>query len=499
MFDKINIGTAPNSGDGDSLRDAFSKVNDNYDDTYTKEEVDTKITNAVEGIDVDLTDYYNKGEVDTLYNDLYDEIDSVFYDLTLDEVVLNGDGLATTGITFTGVGDLTVDGGEYEIINMPNPDTPAYPKFSLHVDGTVTTNNRIRIRKGNGKDIVFADNEGGVITAWNDVNWTKLKFEDATIRSEVTIPNKSGTIALLEDISGGGIEDAPSDGKTYARKDASWTELEQSEPGVVFTKVGSLTDRGWYKLDKNNTRNFSCGNSDRGSIMLGMWTKNYAPSDVFNFFQTGSYNIIGGTDCIATGDNCLVGGTNSFNMGTTDNNAIIWGQLCRTTRSNSSAFGLGLEQRGLSSGSNNPTTLVGSYNNLYIGGDNTEIAGQRFVVGIGTAEEDRKDGFFVHSSGEVVAPNLTNDVINNSDNDTILVTRDWVLSNSSGGGSQTHSEVVGGTNPVVNHNFGTREVIVSVIENATGEMVFATYTVTENTIVFEGDFTEDELFVTVKN
>lgn len=43
MFEKINIGTAPNSEDGDSVRNAFSKVNENYNDTYTKGEVDALI------------------------------------------------------------------------------------------------------------------------------------------------------------------------------------------------------------------------------------------------------------------------------------------------------------------------------------------------------------------------------------------------------------------------------------------------------------------------
>jgi hypothetical protein len=32
----INIGTTPNDGTGDSIRDAFDKVNDNFDEIYTK-------------------------------------------------------------------------------------------------------------------------------------------------------------------------------------------------------------------------------------------------------------------------------------------------------------------------------------------------------------------------------------------------------------------------------------------------------------------------------
>ena len=30
----INIGTSPNSGDGDLLRDAFIKINENFNDIY---------------------------------------------------------------------------------------------------------------------------------------------------------------------------------------------------------------------------------------------------------------------------------------------------------------------------------------------------------------------------------------------------------------------------------------------------------------------------------
>lgn len=428
MFDKINIGTAPNSGDGDSLRDAFSKVNDNYDDTYTKEEVDTKITNAVEGIDVDLTDYYNKGEVDTLYNDLYDEIDSVFYDLTLDEVVLNGDGLATTGITFTGVGDLTVDGGEYEIINMPNPDTPAYPKFSLHVDGTVTTNNRIRIRKGNGKDIVFADNEGGVITAWNDVNWIKLKFEDATIRSEVTIPNKSGTVALLEDITGG-IEEAPVDGKTYGRLNGGWSEISNGESPIIYSGATTGSNpRGWYRLAYSNPRNLTNGGgtmASRGSVFLGNWTKDNAPSDLFPLNRIGNYSIVGGTDCIAQGNNALIGGQNCHDMSTNMSNYIVWGKDSYTDRNNSAVFGEGLRTDGART---QPITVVGSWNvNHNATPPFPDFASSlRFLVGIGTAEEDRRDGLYVRNNGEVVAPELTEQVIDDSETDKVLVTKEYV-------------------------------------------------------------------------
>ena len=31
----INLGTSPNKGDGDPLRTAFDKVNDNFDELYT--------------------------------------------------------------------------------------------------------------------------------------------------------------------------------------------------------------------------------------------------------------------------------------------------------------------------------------------------------------------------------------------------------------------------------------------------------------------------------
>jgi hypothetical protein len=43
----INIGTAANKGDGDVLRTAFSKINDNFTELYVRTEDDIQIPSQI--------------------------------------------------------------------------------------------------------------------------------------------------------------------------------------------------------------------------------------------------------------------------------------------------------------------------------------------------------------------------------------------------------------------------------------------------------------------
>lgn len=51
----INIGTTANDGTGDTIRDAFDKVNDNFDELYTDDAGDVNSVTAGTGISVDQT------------------------------------------------------------------------------------------------------------------------------------------------------------------------------------------------------------------------------------------------------------------------------------------------------------------------------------------------------------------------------------------------------------------------------------------------------------
>ena len=51
--------------------------------------------------------------------------------------------------------------------------------------------------------------------------------DDSSTNPTVVLPTESGELALKSDITGGGggIPEAPVDGKQYARKDADWSEV----------------------------------------------------------------------------------------------------------------------------------------------------------------------------------------------------------------------------------------------------------------------------------
>lgn len=66
-IEKINVGLNPNDGTGDTLRDAFIKVNENYDQIYSKDETYSKdeVDQMIENVEVDLSNYDTKAEVNT--------------------------------------------------------------------------------------------------------------------------------------------------------------------------------------------------------------------------------------------------------------------------------------------------------------------------------------------------------------------------------------------------------------------------------------------------
>ena len=94
--------------------------------------------------------------------------------------------------------------------------------------------------------------------------------DDSSTNPTVVLPTESGELALKSDITGGGggIPEAPIDGKQYARKDADWSEVEatsggggEAQPPVIASynvpqttvteKVQELTIKNVY-LDTEN-------------------------------------------------------------------------------------------------------------------------------------------------------------------------------------------------------------------------------------------------------
>ena len=137
---------------------------------------------------------------------------------------------------------LNVDGSASDALTY-NPSTQTLTVKNLTVSGTQTTNNVEIIETSNG--IVF---EGSTA----DANETTLIAEDPTGDRTITLPNKSGTVALTADIitatastngigrvsAGGGIDVSVSSGNfTVSAEDSS-----ASNKGVVIVAAGGGID-----------------------------------------------------------------------------------------------------------------------------------------------------------------------------------------------------------------------------------------------------------------
>ena len=92
--------------------------------------------------------------------------------------------------------------------------------------------------------------------------YVKLKApDDSSNNPTVELPTESGELALKSDITGGGggIPEAPVDGKQYARKDADWSEVEatsggsdvEAQPPVAFDMI-----RNSVQTVTNNTATY---------------------------------------------------------------------------------------------------------------------------------------------------------------------------------------------------------------------------------------------------
>lgn len=97
---QINIGSSPNRGDGDPLRTAFGKINDNFDELYTftgaenltelaQDYAAEMLVNGVHvGVSVEYDDTNNTLNI-TVEQDIDGGASSTFFD---DDLTINGGG-----------------------------------------------------------------------------------------------------------------------------------------------------------------------------------------------------------------------------------------------------------------------------------------------------------------------------------------------------------------------------------------------------------------------
>lgn len=434
-YEFINVGLTPNDGNGDTLRDAIIKINDNFNLTYTKEEVN----NLLSDIDVDLSNYYTKSE-------------------TISQIELATENLATETYVDNSVNDLNIPTKTSELINDGNGNNPFLtitdiPNISYNIDQVLQTGNtsnrqmnlgNIRINVdtllytlqilnssgqpahrwaengnylANNSIRIAAPSEGlvelgkpstGVLVVSNTSasRSTRVMFDTVTSNVEVRFRNLGGTVALLSDLNAVAFPEAPLDGNIYGRSAGTWVPVYQ---GAIDPTLQNIAKSGLgYQLLTINTSLLTLGTN---SLMFG------SPASIAH--TSGDYSV-------SFGELNRNEGLRSFTTGTINSietTAFDSGALGSRIDINSAySFGMGYY---LNSGTDViGQSILGKYSH-FPANNNT----QQFIVAIGTSQADRQHGLEVltkENKGFVRAPYQTALDMHAEFDDKILVHKEYV-------------------------------------------------------------------------
>lgn len=134
----------------------------------------------------------------------------------------------------------------------------------------------------------------------------------------------SGDITL--ETTGGGITDAPADGKTYGRRDSAWTEITTPDTSTFATKDDLAT-----KLDT------STYNSEKAEFATKTELSNKLDTSTYNSDKAGFAT----NDNLATKQDTLVSGTN---IKTINNQSLLGEGNIEIAAENSSAYVFNLDE-----------------------------------------------------------------------------------------------------------------------------------------------------------
>lgn len=187
MFDKINIGTAPNAGNGDSVRNAFSKVNENYNDTYTKGEVDALMDSVepgpqnLERIGTDSYKLLTANDTGITHN-----IKSLFFgDKESSSVVILGRNSVTFGTNSTAGGNNSMAGGQESATSSHN---------AIAWGSSARANYNSSFAFGNNIQATITDSM--VVGKWNATSGTATSSL-FTVGNGTTTANRSNALEVL--------------------------------------------------------------------------------------------------------------------------------------------------------------------------------------------------------------------------------------------------------------------------------------------------------------
>ncbi len=219
MRQTINIGTSPNDGTGDPLRTAFDKTNDNFLEVYADGGGVITVTDPTTSTDAPLN------------NALQNIFDSGGGGVpTLQDVTDEG---ATTTNPITAFGYYVNDGVNERIVAAET--------------GVVVSWGEMQVRKSGSEYGAF---NPGILTAPRDY----------------TLPDESGTLALLSDITGGGGYTVVSS-NTTASNDTNYTVVASA----TFTDPSPTEGKGYVVYVRNGTATIGGTGYAVGSLVFRVY------------------------------------------------------------------------------------------------------------------------------------------------------------------------------------------------------------------------------------
>lgn len=176
-----------------------------------------------------------------------------------------------------------------------------------------------------------------------------------------------------------------------------------------------------------------------GNIGLGATDLSASPLASTTHGATGAYAFAAGLQSIASGTGSFVaGGAGAEASGSASHaegaSTVASGSGAHAEGNQTTAIGAAAHSEGLQTIALNPTShAAGSYN---IGTDVNTI----HETGIGTSPGNRKNAFEIYKTGEVVAPEMANALIDAFPTGRVLITKEYADATYSGGGGPSEWE-----------------------------------------------------------
>lgn len=184
----INIGTNPNDGTGDPLRNAYDKCNDNFLELYEQGGANITVNNPVTSTETTLDDALadlvggGGGAVDSVNGQ------TGVVTLGLTEILTESNSASGLSLELFGTGSITLDPTTTPTIGVYGTDNSILSGGNIQLEDGTTPTTKVNVTKDK-----ITRSKGSFVS--------DLVFTDPTANRTITFKDESGTVAYLSDIT----------------------------------------------------------------------------------------------------------------------------------------------------------------------------------------------------------------------------------------------------------------------------------------------------------